>query len=101
MPFSTLTKTSFALQLTNMKHLETTLKTTHRLGSKLESSLHIGYCDDSGEGMISLESEFKYRIKDHVKAYASLKYSIDGWMYLLGLKVAGIKVKFPLLLLDQ
>lgn len=40
-------------------------------------------------------------MKDHVKAYLGLKYSVDGWSWLLGVKIAGLKVKLPFIYLDQ
>lgn len=48
-----------------------------------------------------LENEFKYQHREHVKFYLGLKYSIDGWSYLYGIKIAGLKVKFPLIFVDH
>jgi len=51
--------------------------------------------------MFSVDSEFKYLLRDHVKAYFGLKYSMDGWMWLFGLKIAGFKVKIPIINIDR
>lgn len=52
---------------------------------------------------LDLQTEFKYRIREnnkHVNAYFGLRNSIDGYQYLLGFKVAGIKIKFPIYIID-
>ena len=51
--------------------------------------------------MFSVESEFKYLLKEHVKAYFGLKYSMDGWMWLFGVKIAGLKFKIPVINIDH
>jgi hypothetical protein len=42
-----------------------------------------------------IETEFKFGTT-HSKLYVGLKHSEDGWKALLGFKIAGVKVKFPL-----
>lgn len=53
-----------------------------------------------GEYLFGIENEFKWLIKDHIKTYFGMKYSIDGWQYLFGVKIAGIKIKMPFINID-
>jgi len=69
--------------------------TMYQKPSGVESSLPV-HCD--------IETEFKIRLSpthNHVKAYLGLRHSIDGWRYLLGFKIAGVKVKFPIYIIDE
>ena len=54
---------------------------------------------------LEVEAEFKFALSEthkHLKAYLGLKHSsVDGWRFLMGFKVAGIKVKLPVYLLDK
>jgi hypothetical protein len=36
----------------------------------------------------------------HMKAYLGLRHSIDGWRILMGLKIAGVKVKLPVYIIE-
>jgi hypothetical protein len=49
--------------------------------------------------LLNIEAEFKMRLSrthKHTKAYFGLRHSwTDGWMYMLGLKIAGVKIKLP------
>jgi hypothetical protein len=51
--------------------------------------------------MLDLENQLKWKINDHVSTYLGLKYSFDGWATMIGLKIAGIKIKVPLFLLED
>jgi hypothetical protein len=62
--------------------------------------LNVGVAYD-GEFLFDIENEFKWTIKHHVNAYLGLKYSIDGWQSLFGIKIAGIKFKIPFILIDN
>lgn len=47
---------------------------------------------------LEAEAEFKYRLSpnsNHVNLYFGLCHSLDGWRFLLGFKIVGIKVKLP------
>ena len=58
--------------------VETLVKTNHRVARRIQTSLTLGYGYD-GDHLFSIENELKYVIKDHVKAYLGMRYSIDGW----------------------
>ena len=73
------------------------LKSSHKISIAIRINIMIEF----NSRLLSLENEFKWVIKDHVNAYLGMKYSIDGWQYLVGLKLAGIKFKIPLLLIDN
>lgn len=51
--------------------------------------------------MLDSENSMKWRINDHVSTYLGLKYSFDGWITTLGVKVAGIKIKLPIFLIED
>ena len=56
-----------------------------------------------------IESEFKVRLGSskstgggsQIKAYFGLRHSLDGWRYMLGIKIAGVKVKFPVYIIEK
>lgn len=58
---------------------------------------------------VDVESEFSLkfgtsRLSDngsHMKAYLGLRHSMDGWRYLIGFKIAGVKVKFPVYIIEK
>ena len=48
---------------------------------------------------MDLEALFKMKIaptNNHISLYLGMRHGMDGWRWLLGFKVAGIKVKFPI-----
>lgn len=51
--------------------------------------------------MLELENELKWKISEHVNTYIGLKYSIDGFQTSIGLKVAGFKVKVPIIFMQK
>ena len=53
---------------------------------------------------LEVEAEFKLRmsaLNNHVKTYLGVSHSIDGWKWLLGFKIAGIKFKFPINIIGE
>jgi hypothetical protein len=76
------------------------VKSSHRISRRIHSSLILGVAYD-GEVLFNVENEFKYFVRDHLKAYFGIRYSIDGWQYLFGMKIAGIKIKVPIINIDQ
>lgn len=48
---------------------------------------------------LEADAEFKYKLSpsnNHVNFYFGLRHSMDGWRYLFGFKIVGIKIKLPL-----
>ena len=48
---------------------------------------------------LEADAEFKYKLSpsnNHVNFYFGLRHSMDGWRFLLGFKIVGIKIKLPL-----
>lgn len=73
------------------------LKTTHELTRRVQGRIELKYARDAPSHYgPEVESELKVQVANHVNAYFGLKHSLDGWRFLLGFKVAGIKFRFPL-----
>ena len=72
------------------------------ISKKFSSKLKIGVSRQqtkAGDHRIGLEisNEFRVRVRNHIKLYYGLRYSIDGMSWMIGFKVAGAKVKLPFL----
>jgi hypothetical protein len=70
------------------------LKSSHKLSSNIATSLRLGVSFHKRTDF-DLESYVKWRLSEHVKTYSGLSYTIDGWAVLLGIKIAGFKIKLP------
>eukprot|EP00347_Sterkiella_histriomuscorum_P020714 403336759 len=76
-------------------------KTSNKISRRFRVSHNIGLCQQSNQTYLDVENEYKWQVRDHVKFYFGLKYSVDGWSYLYGVKIAGLKVKFPVFYVDH
>jgi len=84
------------------------IKSQHRLSRQWSTSFQFGICkknitgDTSKDSLpvnLEAESEFKYKLSpsnNHVNLYFSVRHCMDGWKYMFGFKVVGIKIKLPL-----
>ena len=81
------------------------VKTQHKISRQWSSSVTLGFNSKTNSTSNTLpvnleaETEFKYKLSpnnNHVNFYFGLRNSMDGWRYLIGLKIVGIKIKMPL-----
>jgi hypothetical protein len=91
-----------------LKHSKFQVKSQHRLSRQWSTSFQFGICNKNNTGDTSkdslpvnleAESEFKYKLSpsnNHVNLYLSVRHCMDGWRYMFGFKVVGIKIKLPL-----
>jgi hypothetical protein len=91
-----------------LEHSKFQVKSQHRLSRQWSTSFQFGICnknktDDTQQDSLSVnleaESEFKYKLSpsnNHVNLYFSVRHCMDGWRYMFGFKVVGIKIKLPL-----
>ena len=68
----------------------------------VKTTIGIGVIIKKDEAYIESKSLIKWRIPNlnNVCAYLGLKYSIDGWAFLAGMKIGGVKLLFPVLILS-
>ncbi|CDW77329.1 UNKNOWN [Stylonychia lemnae] len=79
--------------------IEAQAMSSHKISRRFRSRLQVGASMDS-EVSYSAENEFKWQFRDHVRLYSGLRYSIDGWQFLFGIKIAGLKLKIPLIFIE-
>ena len=68
----------------------------------VKTTVGIGVIIKKDEAYIESKSLIKWRIPNlnNVCAYLGLKYSMDGWAFLAGMKIGGVKLLFPVLILN-
>lgn len=80
---------------------ELNFKTSHAVSNTLTTNLIFGLTYANFKTMYDLENELKWKVSEHVRTYLSFKYSIDGFQTSLGLKVAGFKLKVPVIFMHK
>jgi hypothetical protein len=83
------------------------VKSQHRISRQWSSSFLFGFCNKNNteDSMkeclpvnIEAEAEFKYKVSpcnNHVNLYLGIRHSMDGWKWVFGFKIVGVKVKLP------
>lgn len=87
--------------LLGVNKAEISLRSSHAISNTLTTNLNLGLSFANYRYHIDLENEFKWKASEHVSTYLGFKYSNDGFQTSVGVKIAGFKLKVPIIFMQQ